>query len=148
MPFLLPNQQCHSTEGKSTEGKGCLKGRESITYAEKLMGSQLSLTTDLCCVLITRPCYFFKYREYPNSLQYMNVYWRLFGHSVYQTLLILASVCGSYLKGNRYMNVAFTALRLLPGLQEEHLACKKLSDEVLVWLSVWTKVQMICSWSS
>jgi len=32
--------------------------------------------------------------------------------------------------------------------QEEHLACKKLSDEVLVWLSVWSKVQMICIWSS
>ena len=77
MPFLPPNQQCQSTEGKSTEGKGCLKGRESITYAGKLMGSQLSLTTDLCCILITRPCYFFKYREYPNSLQYMKVYWRL-----------------------------------------------------------------------
>jgi len=31
----------------------------------------------------------------------------------------------------------------LVGWQEEHLACKKLSDEVLVWLSVWSKVQMI-----
>jgi len=32
--------------------------------------------------------------------------------------------------------VAFSALTLLVGHQEEHLTCKKLSDEVLVWLSV------------
>ena len=31
--------------------------------------------------------------------------------------------------------------------QEEHPTWKKLSDEVLVWLSVWTEVQMICIWS-
>ena len=35
-------------------------------------------------------------------------------------------------------------------LQEEHLACKKLSDEVLVWSYVWSEVQMVwhCMWSS
>jgi len=32
--------------------------------------------------------------------------------------------------------VAFIALTLLVWHQEEHLACKKLSDQVLVWLSV------------
>jgi len=34
----------------------------------------------------------------------------------------------------------------LIGRQGEHLACKKLSDEVLAWLPVpvWSKVQMIC----
>jgi len=31
---------------------------------------------------------------------------------------------------------AFSALTLLIGRHEEHLACKKLSDEVLAWLSV------------
>jgi len=31
---------------------------------------------------------------------------------------------------------AFSALTLLVGRQEEHPACKKLSDEVLAWLSV------------
>jgi len=30
---------------------------------------------------------------------------------------------------------AFGALTLLVGHQEEHLACKNLSDEVLIWLS-------------
>jgi len=32
--------------------------------------------------------------------------------------------------------------------QEEHLAYRKLSDEVLAWLSVWSKVQTFCIWSS
>jgi len=36
-------------------------------------------------------------------------------------------------------------LTLMTGRQEEHPACKKLSDEVLAW---WSEVQMICIWSS
>jgi len=36
---------------------------------------------------------------------------------------------------------------LLVGHQAEHPACKKLSDEVLVWLSVRNKVQIVCIWS-
>jgi len=36
---------------------------------------------------------------------------------------------------------AFSALTLLVGRQEGHLACKKLSSEVQVWLSVWSEVQ-------
>jgi len=43
---------------------------------------------------------------------------------------------------------AFSALTLLVGRQEEHPACKKLTDEVLVWLSVWSEVQIVCIWSS
>jgi len=39
-------------------------------------------------------------------------------------------------------------LKLLVGHQEEHSASKKLSDEVLVWLSVWSEVQIVCIWSS
>jgi len=31
----------------------------------------------------------------------------------------------------------------LIGYQEERLACKKLTDEVMAWLSVWSDVQMI-----
>ena len=40
-------------------------------------------------------------------------------------------------------NYAFSALTLLVGRQEEQLACKQLSDEVLVWLSVWSEVQIV-----
>jgi len=43
---------------------------------------------------------------------------------------------------------SFSALMLLVGRQEGHPACKKLSGEVLAWLSVWSEVQMICIWSS
>jgi len=46
------------------------------------------------------------------------------------------------------MHFAITALTLLVGCQEEHLACKKLTDDVLAWLSVCSKVQMICTWSN
>jgi len=42
---------------------------------------------------------------------------------------------------------AFNALTLLVGWQEGHPACKKLSGGVLVWLSVWSKVQT-CIWPS
>jgi len=35
---------------------------------------------------------------------------------------------------------AFSALTLLVGWQEGHLACKKLSGGVLAWLSVWSEV--------
>jgi len=37
--------------------------------------------------------------------------------------------------------IAFCALTLLVGRQEGHPACKKLSGGVLVWSSVWSKVQ-------
>ena len=44
---------------------------------------------------------------------------------------------------------AFSALSLLlVGRQKEHPACKILSDEVLVWLSIWSEVQIVCIWSS
>ena len=42
---------------------------------------------------------------------------------------------------------AFSALTLLAGQQEGHPACKKLSDGVLAWLSVWSEVQT-CIWPS
>jgi len=37
--------------------------------------------------------------------------------------------------------IAFSALTLLVGRQERHPACKKLSGEVLAWLSGWSEVQ-------
>ena len=44
-------------------------------------------------------------------------------------------------------SLAFSALTLLVGRQEGHPTCKKLSSEVLAWLSVWSEVQ-ICIWPS
>jgi len=43
--------------------------------------------------------------------------------------------------------LSFSALTLLVGRQEGHPACKKLSGEVLAWLSVWSEMQT-CIWPS
>ena len=51
----------------------------------------------------------------------------------------------AYSQGLLYSH--FGALTLLVGRQEGHPACKKLSSEVLAWLSVWSEVQT-CIWSS
>jgi len=60
----------------------------------------------------------------------------------------LQRLCILYRTLRRYINTVLLLLLLLVVRQEERLACKKLSDEVLAWLSVWSKVQMICMWSS
>jgi len=53
------------------------------------------------------------------------------------------------MNGTDYRDLpAFSALTLLVGQQEEHPACKQLSDEMLAWLSVWSEMQMIRAWSS
>jgi len=39
-------------------------------------------------------------------------------------------------------------MALLVGRHEEHQACKKLSDDVLVWLCVWSEVQIVCKFSA
>ena len=48
-----------------------------------------------------------------------------------------------------YAGIAFSTLTLLTGRQQEHPASQELSDEVVVvWLSVWSEVEMICLWSN
>ena len=59
-----------------------------------------------------------------------------------------ASLTASARYAFRIYRVAFSALTLLVGRQQEHPACKKLTDEVLAWLSVWSEVQVICISSS
>jgi len=46
-----------------------------------------------------------------------------------------------------WYRLSFSTLTLLVGRQEGHVACKKLSGRVLVWLSVWSKEQT-CIWPS
>ena len=46
------------------------------------------------------------------------------------------------------LHIAFSALTLLFGWHEGHLACKKLSVGMLAWLSVWSEIQIVCIWSS
>jgi len=57
------------------------------------------------------------------------------------------SLCGNKVFLH-YTICCFSAVMLLAGHQEEHPACKKLSDEVLALLSVWSEVHMVCIWSS
>jgi len=40
-----------------------------------------------------------------------------------------------------FLGIMVLMLTLLVGRQEEHPACKKLSGEVLAWLSAWSEVQ-------
>ena len=54
---------------------------------------------------------------------------------------------GNLLKFSYIFISDFSALTQLVGRQEGHLACKKLSSEVLAWLSVWSEVQT-CVWPS
>ena len=58
------------------------------------------------------------------------------------------STCLLTLLSSNYLHcIAFSALTLLVGRQEGHPACKKLSGELLAWLSVWSEVQT-CIWPS
>jgi len=60
---------------------------------------------------------------------------------------ITAATCFEIFRYGTSLFVAFSALMLLVGRQEGHPACKKQSGGVLVWLSVWSKVQT-CIWPS
>ena len=55
--------------------------------------------------------------------------------------LLMSSSQASYICSILLSSLAFSALTLLVGRQEEHPAWKKLSDDVLMWLSVWSEVQ-------
>jgi len=61
----------------------------------------------------------------------------LWKHSVAEREMS-ASAC------TRSMPGSVSALTLLVESQEQHPACKNLSDEVLAWLSVWSEARMIC----
>jgi len=46
------------------------------------------------------------------------------------------------------LSTKFRAFILLVGRQEEHTAHKKVTDNVLVWLSVWYEIHIVCIWST
>ena len=58
------------------------------------------------------------------------------------TLFITISIYMYFTLLPLYLVYAFSALTLLVGRQEGHPTCKKLSGEVLAWLSVCSKVHM------
>jgi len=55
--------------------------------------------------------------------------------------VVIYSTCGRII-------IAFSALTLLVGHQQKHPACTELIVEVKAWLSVRSKVQVICIWCS
>jgi len=59
------------------------------------------------------------------------------------TVFIRVLIFGLYMHYHCLLSdSAFSALTLLFGRQEGHLACKKLSGGMLAWLCVWVKVQI------
>jgi len=65
-----------------------------------------------------------------------------------RVIMIILQLLMLLLLFNYYTHIyAFSALTLLVGWQERHLACKKTEWWVLVWLSVWGQVQT-CIWPS
>ena len=82
---------------------------------------------------------------------------RVSSHGIYRPLIAISPelhisrttwpVFAKFLCMSCVAVTVFSALTLLVGCQEEHPACK-MSDEVLAWLSVWSKVQMTCVLSS
>ena len=88
-----------------------------------------------------------------NDLRYSLQFWIKLLHILLRFVFLGGGVCCTVCvdqvsKQWRHTVCAFTALTLLVGRQEEHLAYKKLNDEVLVWLSLWSEVQIVCIWSS
>ena len=87
-----------------------------------------------------------------ESVLLLLVYWQLICTMWYRACChCVACICHAHLI-NYFMYivtvVALSALTLLVGWQEGHPACKKLSGEVLAWLSVWSELMTcICtSW--
>jgi len=82
-----------------------------------------------------RPILDLNFNQFDNVMQY----------SIFLTWL---SVAKKFLTNFcQLVEKNFSALTLLVARQEEHPACKKLSGEVLAWLSVWSEVQT-CIWPS
>ena len=83
-----------------------------------------------------------------RSINFTLIYFTLDVDGFTHTAIHAPSKCRAHeLFVNFYPWNAFSALTLLVGRQEGHPACKKQSGGVLVWLSVWSKVQT-CIWPS
>ena len=61
---------------------------------------------------------------------------------IYPTHTIcIVQLLAKHIYNSLKINLKTIFIQLLVGRQEGHLASKKLSGEVLAWLSVWSKVQ-------
>ena len=91
----------------------------------------------ICLILTITLILFTRY----FSVNFENNYWQYALKYRWAKKLKLGQIFFLYI-------LAFSALTLLVGRQEEHPAHKKLSDGVLAWLSFWTVMQMFCMLSS
>ena len=81
---------------------------------------------------------------------FFSVLFSLLHIRVFRTCIVRCFFISEYVSAIKLPSASsttFSALMLLVGRQEGHLACKKLSGGVLAWLSVWSKVQT-CIWPS
>ena len=62
-------------------------------------------------------------------------------------LVCQCHACDCNVGGYLVLLIAFSASTLLVGRQEGHPACKKLSGDVLAWISIWSEMQT-CIWPS
>jgi len=103
------------------------RGRENFGYRFRLVSNDIGRSSLTICVEFV-----------PQSP-------RIDPSSIWNTVVpvLYPIICLFGLAGNVLIIVvlAFSALTPLEERQEGHPACKKLSGGVLVWLSVWSKVQ-------
>jgi len=86
------------------------------------------------CLTVPSVCMMVKWNM---SLYQFWHFWPKYRHKC-RTLPVCPACCIVNLLWILYVRCAFSALMLLVGWQKGHPACKKLSGEVLEWLSVWT----------
>jgi len=116
------------------DSNSVLESGRTLVFSVFLSVCKLSF---LCCFLYCRVHYF-------CSTEWPFICW------------LMCCLCWQHHTSHTYVCqssafiLAFSALTLLVGRQEQHPACKKLSGKMLtwLWLSVWNEVQMIVIWSS
>ena len=114
-----------------------------ITWLSRVSFHRCSLQPVNCNIISSRV-------QSPQATIMKLAYWTLI---YYVTLSGPSHICtcqgtpGPTCVDLQHRYLAFSALTLLVGRQEGHPACKKQSGGVLVWLSVWSKVQT-CIWPS
>ena len=140
MLFTMPNQQCQSTEGML------------FCSSNKLICHCHHQMRDMDCSVAVSTVHFHKslyntsaHRQ--NGEQASIHRLKVWVHCP-QPLCPWSSLVARIYDVALNFEVSNFGFSMLVRRQEEHPACKKLSHEVLAWLSVWSELQMICILSS
>ena len=157
MPFLPPNQQCQSTEGNRVP---CTRGLNHINMNQSVLGGCVrTVASGTFSALHSYSSHqFWATRVCTDTAECINIVhlecmsrapWT-WAHETGVFWHVSCSVSVPICQISRTLTLsvlAFSALTLMLGRPEGHPACKKLIGGVLVWLSVWSKVQT-CIWPS